>query len=61
MTIRIMYNKNKGQLMLADVIEIYTKTACAYEHSLNNEKLETTFSVFEKNKMTSLAFLMSLV
>lgn len=56
-----MYNKNKGQLMLADVIEIYTKTARAYEHSLNNEKLETTFSVFEKNKMTSLAFLMSLV
>lgn len=57
----LMYNKNKGQLMLADVIEIYTKIARAYEHSLNNQKLETTFSVFEKNKMTSLAFLMSLV
>lgn len=57
----LMYNKNKGQLMLADVIEVYTKTAHAYEHSLNNEKLETTFSVLEKNEMTSLAFLLSLV
>lgn len=46
--------------MLADVIEIYTKTARTYERSLDNEKLETTFSVLEKNEMTSLAFAMSL-
>lgn len=49
-----------GQIMLADVIEIYTKTARTYERSLDNEKLETTFSVLEKNEMTSLAFAMSL-
>ena len=46
--------------MLADVIEIYTKTARTYERSLDNEKLETTFSVLEKNEMTSLAFVLSL-
>lgn len=56
-----VYNKNMKNLALNDLIEIYTKTARTYEHSTDNKNLETTFSVLEKNEMTSLAFLMSLV
>lgn len=56
-----VYNKNMENLALNDLIEIYTKTARTYEHSSENKNMETTFSVLEKNEMTSLAFLMSLV
>lgn len=56
-----VYNKNMENLALNDLIEIYTKTARTYEHSFENKNMETTFSVLEKNEMTSLAFLMSLV
>ena len=56
-----VYNENMESLALNDLIKIYTKTARTYEHSFENKNMETTFSVLEKNEMTSLAFLMSLV
>lgn len=56
-----VYNENMENLALNDLIKIYTKTARTYEHSFENKNMETTFSVLEKNEMTSLAFLMSLV
>lgn len=56
-----VYNKNIENLALNDLIKIYTRTARVYEHSFHNKNLETTFSILEKNEMTSLAFLMSLV
>lgn len=56
-----VYNENMENLALNDLIEIYTKTARNYEHSSENKNLETTFSILEKNEMTSLAFLLSLV
>ena len=56
-----VYNENMGSLKLNDLIKIYTKTARTYEHSFENKNMETTFSVLEKNEMSSLTFLLSLV
>lgn len=57
----VTYSNKKGQLAFSDIIEIYTRTAHVYEYSSNNENLETTFSILEKNEMTSLPFLLSLI
>ena len=55
------YSGNKGKLTFLDIIESYTGTARTYEHSYKNKNLETTFSILEKNEMTSLPFLLSLI
>lgn len=56
-----VYNRNKGSLTLDDIIDIYNRTARVYEHSYENKNLVTTFSILEKNEMTSLPFLLSLI
>ena len=56
-----VYSGSKGKLTFSDIIEIYTRTAHVYEHSSNNENMEITFSILEKNEMTSLPFLLSLI
>lgn len=56
-----VYSGSKGKLTFSDIIEIYTRTARTYEHSYKNKNLETTFSTLEKNEMTTLPFLMSLI
>lgn len=54
-------NKNRHSLTFDEIIKIYTRTARVYEHSYENKNLETTFSILEKNEMTSLPFLLSLI
>lgn len=54
-------NKNRHSLTFDEIIKIYTRTARVYEHSYKNKNLETTFSILEKNEMTSLPFLLSLI
>lgn len=54
-------NKNGQTLTFDEVIKIYTRTARVYEHSYKNKNLQTTFSILEKNEMTSLPFLLSLI
>ena len=56
-----VYNKNGQTLTFDEVIKIYTRTARVYEHSYENKNLQTTFSILEKNEMTSLPFLLSLI
>lgn len=54
-------NKNGHTLTFDEIIKIYTRTARVYEHSYENKNLQTTFSILEKNEMTSLPFLLSLI
>ena len=54
-------NKNRQSLTFDEIIKIYTRTARVYEHSYENKNLQTTFSILEKNEMTSLPFLLSLI
>ena len=53
--------KESRALTLSEIIDIYTRTARVYEHSYKNQNLNTTFSVLEKNELSSLSFLLSLI